>query len=171
MSNSTKTGENKSADDTFEFIPNAVDQVESLNDSEGSKSSDWTDGGIKMPKKEVPASTNVEVIDTQALRRKIHDAIDDDDFLQHGDIQNWINGLGVVYPNFYAPNDDDKAMSAGMILGTAKTEEKKESTPADSSSKGRSPEEVNAIEERARKRLAGVLKFLEPEMKNNNKKN
>jgi hypothetical protein len=40
MSGPTKTGENKSGDDAFEFIANAINQVETLDESEGYKSSD-----------------------------------------------------------------------------------------------------------------------------------
>lgn len=170
MSDSTKTGENKSADDTFEFIPNAINQVETLDESEGDKSSDWTDGGIQQPKKEIPAATNVEVMDTAALRRQIHDAMNGDNSLHLSEVQSWINGLGITFPDAFDPDNEDEAMSAGVILGTAKAKEKKEdSAPANSSSKDRSPEEISAIKERACKRLAGVLKFLEPEMKSNKK--
>jgi hypothetical protein len=170
MSESTKTGENKSADDTFEFVANAINQVETLDESEGNKSSDWTDGGIQQPKRETPAATNVEVMDTAALRHQIHDAMNGDDSLHHSEVQRWINGLAIHFPNAFDPDDEDEAVSSGGIVGTVKAEKKKEdSAPADSSSKDRSPEEISAIKERARKRLAGVLKFLEPEMKSNKK--
>jgi hypothetical protein len=174
MSEHPKTGESKSGDDSFEFIPNTVNQVETLDDSEGDKSSDWTDGGIQLPKKEIPAATNVEVMDTATLRRKIHDAMNDEGSLYMPEVQNWINGLGVVFPNAFDPEDEAEAeaMSAGGILGSDKAEEKKKkrgNPPADSSSKCRNPKQISEIKERACKRLAGVLKFLEPELKSNNK--
>ncbi|KAI6749630.1 hypothetical protein HG530_015044 [Fusarium avenaceum] len=174
MSEHTKSGENKSADDSFEFIPNAVNQVEVLDESEGDKSSDWTDGGIQLPKKETPAATNVEVMDTAALRRQIHDAMKDEDSLYMPEVQSWINGLGVVFPNALDPEDEDEteAMFASGVLENSKAKGKKEDdAPAGSSCKGnRSPKKISAIKERARKRLAGVLKFLEPELQSNKKK-
>ncbi|KAM0350694.1 hypothetical protein ACHAPU_003187 [Fusarium lateritium] len=180
MSTPSKTGEGKSGDDqvmltqdklklnyspahTFEFVPNAIDQVQVLDDSDDDKDSEWTDAALEQPKKKVPAATNVEVANTEALRQELDDAMKGDDSVNISEVQKWINGVDSTSPNSFDIDNDDEALSQAMILGTV---QKDGTFTADSSTKGGSPD---TAKDRARKRIAGALKFLEPEMKSDKK--
>ncbi|KAF5664117.1 hypothetical protein FHETE_7226 [Fusarium heterosporum] len=148
---------------TFDLVPNSIDQVQVFQDSDDDSHSEWTEVGLDQPKKKTPSATNVEVMNTEALRREIDDAINGDDSFNISEVQKWINSVDNTSPNTFGVDVDDEALSKAVILGTAR---KDGTCTTDSSTKGGNPDTIKG---RARKQVAGALKFLEPEMKSDKK--
>ncbi|KAF4999361.1 hypothetical protein FGRMN_2502 [Fusarium graminum] len=154
---------NYSSAHTFDLVPDSITQVQVLDDSDDDKHSEWTEVALDKPNKEVPAATNVEITNTEALRRDLDDAMNGDDSFNISEVQKWINSVDNTPLDTLDVDVEDQALSQAVILGTAHNDR---ICTTNSCTKS---ENTDTIKDRARKRVAGALKFLEPEMKSDKK--